>query len=186
MEFLTYHIVANDFNRAGDASRSLKEHLKRIGVDAEAIRRTMIATYEAEMNVVIHSQGGRLEAHLADEALHVDVIDVGPGIPNIAEAMKEGFSTANAEARALGFGAGMGLPNIKRSGDWERVTSRMGEGTPISFTVYFKRETTRPPHFISLQASSERCTECGRCLSACPTQAIRLRGHAPSSSRSCA
>jgi anti-sigma regulatory factor (Ser/Thr protein kinase)/Na+-translocating ferredoxin:NAD+ oxidoreductase RNF subunit RnfB len=179
MEFLSYHIVANDFNRAGDASRSLKEHLKRIGVDAEAIRRTMIATYEAEMNVVIHSHGGRLEAHLAEEAVHVDVVDFGPGIQDIQMAMKEGFSTANAEARALGFGAGMGLPNIKRSTDRLRVTSRVNEGTRVSFTVYFKRETTRPPHFISLQASPERCTECGRCLATCPTRAIRLRDHAP-------
>ncbi len=179
MEFLSYHIVSNDFNRAGDASRALKEHLKRIGVDPEAIRRTMIATYEAEMNVVIHAQGGHLEAHLAEEAVHVDVIDYGPGIADVELAMKEGFSTANAEARALGFGAGMGLPNIKRSSDRLRVTSRLGAGTRISFTVYFKRDTTRPPHFVSLQASPERCQECGRCLAACPTQAIRIREHLP-------
>ncbi|HLA83078.1 MAG TPA: [Fe-Fe] hydrogenase large subunit C-terminal domain-containing protein, partial [Thermoleophilia bacterium] len=179
MEFLSYHIVSNDFSRAGDASRSLKEHLKRLGVDAEAIRRTMIATYEAEMNVVIHSFGGRLDAHLAEEALHVDVIDYGPGIPDVDLAMREGFSTANAEARAFGFGAGMGLPNIKRSSDRLRVTSRVDEGTRISFTVYFKRATTRPPHFVSLQASPESCQECGRCLAACSTQAIRVRKHRP-------
>jgi anti-sigma regulatory factor (Ser/Thr protein kinase)/Na+-translocating ferredoxin:NAD+ oxidoreductase RNF subunit RnfB len=179
MEFLSYHIVSNDFNRAGDASRSLKEHLKRIGVDPEAIRRTMIATYEAEMNVVIHALGGRLEAHLADEAIHVDVFDNGPGMANVELAMKEGFSTANAEARALGFGAGMGLPNIKRSSDRLRVTSRVDEGTRVSFTVFFRRNTTRPPHFTSLQASPERCQECGRCLAACPNQAIRIRNHVP-------
>ena len=124
MEFVSYDIESNDFRRAGAASRAIKEHLKLIGAEAEAIRRTMIAAYEAEMNVVIHSVGGRLEASLSDSRIDVNVVDAGPGIPDIEQAMKEGFSTATAEARALGFGAGMGLPNIKRSSDRLRVTSR--------------------------------------------------------------
>jgi Na+-translocating ferredoxin:NAD+ oxidoreductase RNF subunit RnfB len=181
MEFLSYEIKSNDFKRAGDASRALKEHLKLVGADPESIRRTMIAAYEAEMNVVIHAQGGRLEAHLADVAIHVDVIDNGPGIPDLELAMKEGYSTANAEARALGFGAGMGLPNIKRSSDRLRVTSRVGKdgGTRVSFTVFFKREPTKPSWHVSLQASRALCQECGRCLITCPTEAIRIRDHMP-------
>ncbi len=181
MEFLSYEIKSNDFKRAGDASRALKEHLKLVGADPESIRRTMIAAYEAEMNVVIHAQGGRLEAHLAEVAIHVDVIDNGPGIPDLELAMKEGYSTANAEARALGFGAGMGFPNIKRSSDRLRVTSRVGKdgGTRVSFTVFFKREPTKPSWHVSLQASRARCQECGRCLITCPTEAIRIRDHMP-------
>lgn len=139
----------------------------------------MVATYEAEMNVVIHAHGGRVQARLADDAINVDVIDNGPGIPDVELAMKEGYSTASAEARALGFGAGMGLTNIKRSSDRLRVTSHVGEGTRVSFTIYFKPQASRPPHFISLQASPEACLECGRCLAACPTQAIRIRDRAP-------
>ena len=180
MEFLSYQIKSNDFKRAGDASRALKEHLKLVGADAESIRRTMIATYEAEMNVVIHAQGGRLEAHLAEVGIHVDVIDNGPGIPDLELAMKEGFSTANAEARALGFGAGMGLPNIKRSSDRLRVTSHVDTGTRVSFTVFFKGEATRAGRYLSLQASRALCQDCRRCLTACPTEAIRMRDHVPS------
>lgn len=180
MEFLSYQIRSNDFKRAGDASRALKEHLKLIGADAESIRRTMIAAYEAEMNVVIHAKGGRLEAHLAEVGIHVDVIDNGPGIPDLDLAMKEGYSTANAEARAMGFGAGMGLPNIKRSSDRLRVTSRVDTGTRVSFTVFFKGEATRAARYLSLQASVEACQDCRRCLTACPTEAIRVRGHVPS------
>ncbi|HEY5528529.1 MAG TPA: ATP-binding protein, partial [Thermoleophilia bacterium] len=139
MEFVCYDIKSNDFEAAGAASSAIKEQLKRIGADAESIRRTMIAAYEAEMNVVIHARGGRLEASLCDSAIDVDVIDEGPGIPDIELAMKEGFSTASSEARALGFGAGLGLPNIKKSSDRLRVTSRVSEGTRVSFTVFLKR-----------------------------------------------
>ena len=152
MEFVSYDIESNDFRRAGAASRAIKEHLKRIGADAEAIRRTMIAAYEAEMNVVIHSVGGRLEASLTDSRIDVNVVDDGPGIPDIELAMNEGYSTASAEARALGFGAGMGLPNIKRSSDRLRVTSRVGEGTRVSFTVYLQAGShPRRPHHLALR-----------------------------------
>jgi anti-sigma regulatory factor (Ser/Thr protein kinase)/Fe-S-cluster-containing hydrogenase component 2 len=182
MEFVSYDIVSNDFRRAGAASRSIKEHLKRIGADAEAIRRTMIAAYEAEMNVVIHSVGGRLEACLSDSQIDVNVVDEGPGIPDVAQAMVEGFSTASAEARALGFGAGMGLPNIKRNSDRLRVTSRMDEGTRVSFTVYLKPEDVLAGGLwpvASLYASADRCRDCRACLTACPTQAMRVREGRP-------
>ena len=179
MEFVSYDIESNDFRRAGAASRAIKEHLKRIGADADAIRRTMIAAYEAEMNVVIHSVGGRLEASLSDSRIDVNVVDEGPGIPDIELAMTEGYSTASAEARALGFGAGMGLPNIKRSSDRLRVTSRVGEGTRVSFTVYLSPEITCAAPAISLYASADRCRDCRACLTACPTQALRVRDGRP-------
>ncbi len=180
MEFVSYDIEGNDFRRAGAASRAIKERLKRIGADADAIRRTMIAAYEAEMNVVIHADGGRLEASLTDTQIDVNVVDVGPGIPDVELAMTEGFSTAGAEARAFGFGAGMGLPNIRRSSDRVRVTSRVGEGTRVSFTVYLRPGATGTPPVISLYASTDRCRDCRSCLAACPTQAMRVRNGRPS------
>ena len=180
MEFVSYDIASNDFRRAGAASRSIKEHLKRIGADAEAIRRTMIAAYEAEMNVVIHSVGGRLEAALCDSQIDVNVVDDGPGIPDVEQAMVEGFSTASAEARALGFGAGMGLPNILRNSDRLRVTSRVDEGTRVSFTVHLKPGSAGASRVISLYASADRCRDCRACLTACPTQAMRVRDGRPS------
>ena len=179
MEFVSYDIESNDFRRAGGASRAIKEHLKRIGAEADAIRRTMIAAYEAEMNVVIHSVGGHLEASLSDTRIDVNVVDEGPGIPDIEMAMKEGYSTASAEARALGFGAGMGLPNIKRSSDRLRVTSRVGEGTRVSFSIYLRPEVTYAAPAISLYASADRCRDCRACLAACPTQALRVRSGRP-------
>lgn len=180
MDFVSYAIEGNDFKAAGAASRAIKEHLKRIGADADAIRRTMIAAYEAEMNVVIHADRGRLEASLSDRAVNVNVIDEGPGIPDIRRAMKEGFSTATSEARALGFGAGMGLPNIQRNSDRLRVSSRVGEGTRISFTVMLKPAAIADGQLISLYASAERCIDCHRCLSACPTGAMRVLNGRPS------
>ncbi len=110
----------------------------------------------------------------------MDVVDSGPGIPDIERAMVQGFSTAGAEARALGFGAGMGLPNIKKNSDRLRVTSRMGEGTRLSFTVYLKPGASDGTHPISLYASADRCRECRACLAACPTKAMRVRDGRPS------
>ena len=179
MEFVSYDIASNDFRKAGAASRAIKEHLKRIGAEADAIRRTMIAAYEAEMNVVIHSVGGRLEACLSDSQIDVNVVDDGPGIPDVEQAMVEGYSTASAEARALGFGAGMGLPNIKRNSDRLRVTSRVGEGTRVSFTVFLQPEATRAAGIASLYASADKCRDCRACLGACPTQAMRVREGRP-------
>jgi anti-sigma regulatory factor (Ser/Thr protein kinase)/Na+-translocating ferredoxin:NAD+ oxidoreductase RNF subunit RnfB len=183
VELFTFDIESNDFRGAGAASRAVKEHLKRVGADAESIRRTMIATYEAEMNVVIHANHGRLNAWLTDTSIAIDVVDEGPGIPDVELAMQEGYSTAKAEARALGFGAGMGLPNIRRSSDRLRVTSRVGEGTRVSFTVHLRTDaatsTTRPPVPLSLYVMPGRCTDCRRCLAACPTQALRVRNSRP-------
>ena len=141
----------------------------------------MIAAYEAEMNVVIHAEGGgRLEAAVSDGQLDVDVIDDGPGIADVESAMREGWSTASAEARALGFGAGMGLPNILRNSDRLSVTSTAGDGTRVSFSVALRPEAAdqgaRPS---SLGVVAELCKECRHCLVACPTAAIRVRDARP-------
>ena len=181
MEHLTYDIRSGDFTSAGAASRDLKQHLKRIGAESDAVRRAMIAAYEAEMNVVIHAtDGGRLEATVSDGQLDVDVVDTGPGIDDVDLAMQEGWSTASAEARALGFGAGMGLPNIRRSSDRIRVTSRPGEGTRVSFSVALRPEAAdqgaRPS---SLGIVPKLCRQCRHCLVACPTAAVRVRDGRP-------
>jgi anti-sigma regulatory factor (Ser/Thr protein kinase)/Na+-translocating ferredoxin:NAD+ oxidoreductase RNF subunit RnfB len=181
MEHLAYDIQSGDFGRAGAASRDLKQHLKRIGAESNAVRRAMIAAYEAEMNVVIHTEGGRLEATVSDGQLDVDVIDRGPGIPDVPQAMREGFSTASSEARALGFGAGMGLPNIERNSDRLRVTSAVGDGTRVSFSIMLRPEAAdqgaRPS---SLGIAAELCRDCRHCLVACPTAAVRVRAAQPS------
>jgi anti-sigma regulatory factor (Ser/Thr protein kinase)/Fe-S-cluster-containing hydrogenase component 2 len=181
MEHLAYDIESGDYGRAGAASRDLKQHLKRIGAESDAVRRAMIAAYEAEMNVVIHTEGGRLEATVSDGQLDVDVVDRGPGIPDVPQAMREGFSTASSEARALGFGAGMGLPNIERNSDRLRVTSAVGDGTRVSFSIMLRPEAAdqgaRPS---SLGIVAELCRDCRHCLVACPTAAVRVRDAQPS------
>ena len=181
MEHLAYDIRSGDFGGAGAASRDLKQHLKRIGAESNAVRRAMIAAYEAEMNVVIHTEGGRLEATVSDGQLDVDVVDRGPGIPDVPQAMREGFSTASSEARALGFGAGMGLPNIERNSDRLRVTSAIGDGTRVSFSIMLRPEAAdqgaRPS---SLGIAAELCRDCRHCLVACPTAAVRVRQAQPS------
>ena len=141
MERLDYDIRSGDFNGAGAASRDLKQHLKRIGAESDAVRRAMIAAYEAEMNVVIHSVGGRLEASLSDTRIDINVVDEGPGIPDIEMAMKEGYSTASAEARALGFGAGMGLPNVRRCADQLDIKSDLATGTHVHAEVALQPAT---------------------------------------------
>ena len=128
----TYPVKANDMTAAGDVSARIKRHMKRLGIPGSIMRRVSVCTYEAEINLVIHSDGGQIDFEISEDSILVRARDVGPGIPDIDKAMTEGWSTASNEVRNMGFGAGMGLPNMKRNADEFRITSVVGEGTDIS------------------------------------------------------
>ena len=131
----TYIIDGNDFTRAGEASSSVKNKLKMLGVSSEAIRKTAIAMYEGEINMVIHADGGTITVTISDTDITMILADKGPGIPDIDQAMQEGFSTAREDVRSLGFGAGMGLPNMKRYSDEMHIDTVVGQGTTITMKV---------------------------------------------------
>jgi serine/threonine-protein kinase RsbT len=175
----SYPIAGGDFASAGCASRGLKERLRRIGVEAEVMRRVMITAYEAEMNVVIHARRGNLWARFDDGRLDLEIADEGPGIPDLEQALTPGYSTASAEARALGFGAGMGLPNIRRASDQFEIASEPGRGTTLRATIFLRSQLRDGGSRISLHLAAERCIGCLSCLKACPTRAIRLRDGRP-------
>lgn len=130
-----YEIVKEDFSRAGEASSDIKKKLRLVGISSEIIRRIAIATYEAEINVVIHSNGGKIIVLIKDASVEIYVIDKGPGIENIDLAMQEGYSTASNQVREMGFGAGMGLPNIKRCSDEFYIESKLGEYTKLKLVI---------------------------------------------------
>ena len=131
----TYIIDGNDFTRAGEASSSVKNKLKMLGVSSEAIRKTAIAMYEGEINMVIHADGGEITVTVSDSEIAMVLADTGPGIPDVEKAMQEGYSTAREEVRSLGFGAGMGLPNMKRYTDEMQIDTVVGKGTTITMKV---------------------------------------------------
>jgi anti-sigma regulatory factor (Ser/Thr protein kinase) len=126
-----YDVTARDYASAGDASASMKRKLKQLGVDSTVLRRVAVASYEAELNLIIHSLGGRLTMTMSPSEIILTSSDVGPGIPDIEQALREGYSTAGEEARNMGFGAGMGLPNMKRNADEFSIASEGGKGTQI-------------------------------------------------------
>ena len=132
---LTYDISADDFTRAGEASSDVKRKLKQMGVDPEAIRKVAIAMYEGEINMVIHASGGLITVEITPQQIKMILADVGPGIPDVELAMQAGYSTAADEIRSLGFGAGMGLPNMKKYSDEMEIDTRLGEGTTITMIV---------------------------------------------------
>jgi CBS domain-containing protein/anti-sigma regulatory factor (Ser/Thr protein kinase) len=137
-----YDIIGNDFTRAGEASSKLKKALGRLGIPAPTLRRVAIASYEAEMNTTIYTKGGKMTASVAPEAITVQLEDNGPGIKDVKKALEPGFSTAPDWIREMGFGAGMGLPNIKACTDDMELRSKVGKGTQLRFTVVFERNGT--------------------------------------------
>ncbi len=128
---LKFDIEKGDFETAGDASRKIKKTLRQLGVSNKTIRQVSIAGYEGEMNVAIHSDGGEIILRVDDEELILIIKDIGPGIPDLDLAMQEGWSTAGDEVREMGFGAGMGLPNMRHNADNFEIHSKVGEGTQI-------------------------------------------------------
>ena len=132
---LHYDVPGDDFTRAGEASGAVKRKLKQMGFNPSAIRRVAIAMYEGEINMVIHAGGGEIDVAVTDESVDMTLTDQGPGIPDIALAMSEGWSTAPDEVRSLGFGAGMGLPNMKKYSDEFDIQSTVGVGTTVKMLV---------------------------------------------------
>ena len=133
---LHYDVDAYDFTCAGEASGKLKRSLKDLGFDASLVRRVAIAVYEAEINMVIHAEGGVIDAVITPEDITVVLADKGPGIADIELAMQEGYSTAPENVRSLGFGAGMGLPNIKKYTDEMKIDTQIGVGTTITLKIF--------------------------------------------------
>lgn len=130
-----YFLSGEDFSLAGEASSNFKGVLKKLGIDAMIIRRVAIAMYEAEINTIVHGKGGDCEAEISGGKITLVFRDNGPGIENVDLAMQEGYSTATDEIRELGFGAGMGLPNIKRYTDDMQIETQPGKGTKLTLTV---------------------------------------------------
>lgn len=137
---LEYKIKGKDFINAGEASSAMKKALTRLGVDASSIKRAAISMYEAEINAVIHAQEGLATVQIFPDHIIIVISDKGPGIPDIDLAMKEGWSTAPDLAREMGFGAGMGLPNIKKHSDFMKLETKIGEGTVVTIRIDFKHK----------------------------------------------
>jgi serine/threonine-protein kinase RsbT len=134
MEF-RYEIEGGNFSKAGHASSAVKKVLKQLNVDNKIIKRIVVALYEGEVNVVAHAYRGVILVNIDEEQIVIAIEDEGPGISDIDLAMKEGFSTASAAVREMGFGAGMGLPNIKKNTDELNIRSEVGKGTILEMTT---------------------------------------------------
>lgn len=134
---LKYDVIADDFSKAGEASSVIKKQLSQLAIEAGILRRVAIATYEAEINLVIHSEGGSIEVFIKPNCVEIYVEDIGPGIENLDLAMTKGYSTAGLEAREMGFGAGMGLPNMRKVSDRFAIESVKGDCTKIKMVIDF-------------------------------------------------
>ncbi|WP_297212767.1 ATP-binding protein [uncultured Flavonifractor sp.] len=132
---LVYPVEGGDLIEAGEASSKMKLTLKKLGLPQDVIRRASICMYEGEINMVIHADGGQAEVEVDADQIIIRMQDTGPGIPDVTQAMQEGFSTAGQTARELGFGAGMGLPNIKRYSDEMKIETELGKGTTVTVRI---------------------------------------------------
>ena len=132
---LKYEVSPDDFTRAGEASSDVKSKLKQMGVPPDAVRKVAISMYEGEINMVIHARGGEITVTITPEKITMVLADVGPGIPDVELAMQAGYSTAPDAIRSLGFGAGMGLPNMKKYTDDMKIDTTVGVGTTITMVV---------------------------------------------------
>jgi serine/threonine-protein kinase RsbT len=134
-----YHIEGGDFTHAGNASSQVKKMLKQLNVDPNIIKRIVVALYEAEVNIVAHAYRGDIEIDIETDKVFIKLIDQGPGIKDINLAMQEGYSTASQKVRDMGFGAGLGLPNMKKNSDVLNVQSEVGKGTRIEITTFLNK-----------------------------------------------
>jgi serine/threonine-protein kinase RsbT len=137
MEF-EYEIEGGNFSRAGSASSEVKKRLRQLNVETGIVKKVVVALYEAEVNVVAHAYSGLVKADIDEERILLVITDEGPGIPDIDKAMEEGYSTASPEVREMGFGAGMGLPNMKKNVDSLEISSQVGQGTMVTMITYLK------------------------------------------------
>lgn len=135
---LHYQVDPDDFTRAGETSSAVKKKLSQLGFSPDTVRRIAIAMYEGEINMVIHANGGDIDVFVEPDKIEIIMADIGPGIPDIEKAMQTGFSTAGDKVRELGFGAGMGLPNMKKYSDEMYIDTIIGKGTTVKLIIYPK------------------------------------------------
>jgi anti-sigma regulatory factor (Ser/Thr protein kinase) len=138
MKFV-YNVEGGDFTNAGSSSSEVKKMMKQLGVESDIIKHTVVALYEAEVNIVAHACSGTITVDIDENRIYLKLEDKGPGIPNIEQAMQKGYSTASPKVREMGFGAGMGLPNMKSNADVLTVNSEVGKGTTVEITNYFAK-----------------------------------------------
>lgn len=135
---LEFNIEGGDFSNAGSASSQIKRVLKQLNIDPSVIKRVVVALYEAEVNIVAHAYRGRIDADISSSGIVLQLEDEGPGIPDVEKAMTKGFSTASKEVREMGFGAGMGLPNISDNSDVFKIDTVVGKGTTLNIEIKFR------------------------------------------------
>ena len=139
---LVYEIDGENFSAAGEASTAVKRVLKKLRLPPQVVRRAVVCMYEGEINMVIHADGGQALLDVDEEKIVITLKDKGPGIPDIDKAMEEGWSTASSSVRAMGFGAGMGLPNMKRNADDMKIETELGVGTTVTMVLYIGGENS--------------------------------------------